>query len=326
MSDSSRLFFTGNTLEQAVLTAATHYDIDPDELAYDRVERRTGFLRGRRRIVIRVDSAKPRRKLPNSGNSLQSLEKEEGPRVPETQADFNLHKLPLQHPADPPPATPARGEGPRPQQQRRVRQNRHARSEHAGHASARQERHPRPDPDHPAHHTPREPSEHPQQLEPEEWEPPELPEATGPTVDAVVRGVELLSQLADLEFSPHVFEGEDQLVVELTGSDQRHLVRSEGRLLLAVQHLLPRLVQGLTGEMAPCRVDSHGFRDKRVANLENLARRAADDVRQEHKPKTLSSMSPADRRTIHMALKEDGDVVTESEGHGFFKRITVRPA
>ena len=135
----------------------------------------------------------------------------------------------------------------------------------------------------------------------------------------------MLVQMADLEVRAEVFEGEDQLVVELVGEDQSRLVSSEGRLLLAVQHLLPRMIHGLTGEMSPCRVDSHGFRDRRVASLERLARRAADEVREGGRSKTLRSMNPADRRTIHIALKEDDDVVTESEGHGFFKRITVRP-
>ena len=60
MTDS-RLFFTGNTLDQAVLAGASHYGLEASELAYDRVERRTGFLRGRKRVVIRVDSSKPKR-------------------------------------------------------------------------------------------------------------------------------------------------------------------------------------------------------------------------------------------------------------------------
>ena len=309
MNDSSRLFFTGNTLEQAVLTAASHYDLEPDELAYERVERRTGFLRGRKRVVIRVDSSRPHRRIAAPQTNDSSAREVAEPSLPETQADFNLHNLPPQHLADP----------------------RKAKTELSGNQDSRGQRTPKHQPqlrarDHSSRPEQDEAQQNQELQEPEEWKPPELPEATGPVADAATQGVEMLVQMADLDVKAEVFEGEDQLVVELVGEDQRRLVSSEGRLLLAVQHLLPRMIHGLTGEMSPCRVDSHGFRDMRVANLERVARRAADEVREGGRSKTLRSMNPADRRTIHMALEEDGDVVTESEGHGFFKRITVRPA
>jgi spoIIIJ-associated protein len=74
------------------------------------------------------------------------------------------------------------------------------------------------------------------------------------------------------------------------------------------------------------RVDSQGFRSQRVASLERLAREAAEEVRRRGRPKTLHSMNPSDRRTVHMALKDTEGIVTESSGEGFYKRITVRPA
>ena len=37
-------------------------------------------------------------------------------------------------------------------------------------------------------------------------------------------------------------------------------------------------------------------------------------------------MNPAERRIIHLSLAEDPQLVTESEGRGFFKRVTIRPA
>ena len=91
MNDSTRLFFTGNSLEQAVIAAASHYEIDPDEVAYERMERRTGLLRGRRRIVIRVDSSNPRRAAASQDPSLPPVEERreesrEEPARPEFKA------------------------------------------------------------------------------------------------------------------------------------------------------------------------------------------------------------------------------------------------
>jgi predicted RNA-binding protein Jag len=37
-------------------------------------------------------------------------------------------------------------------------------------------------------------------------------------------------------------------------------------------------------------------------------------------------MNPAERRIIHLSLADDDEVVTESQGRGFFKRVSIRPA
>ena len=53
MSDSSRLFFTGISLEQAVLAAARHFEIEPDSVAYERIERKGGLLSGKPKVPVR---------------------------------------------------------------------------------------------------------------------------------------------------------------------------------------------------------------------------------------------------------------------------------
>jgi spoIIIJ-associated protein len=60
-------------------------------------------------------------------------------------------------------------------------------------------------------------------------------------------------------------------------------------------------------------------------SLERLAHKVADEVKEEQRPRSLDPMNPAERRIIHLALAEDDEVVTESQGRGFFKRVSVRP-
>ncbi len=56
-----RQFFSGNTLEQAVLAAARHHGLDPERVAYKTRDKKHGFLNIRRRVVIEVDPAAPER-------------------------------------------------------------------------------------------------------------------------------------------------------------------------------------------------------------------------------------------------------------------------
>ncbi len=60
MNDSKRRFFSGGTLQQALVQAANHYHLLPEEIAYHQIEKRHGFIKVRRKVVIEVDPAAPR--------------------------------------------------------------------------------------------------------------------------------------------------------------------------------------------------------------------------------------------------------------------------
>jgi predicted RNA-binding protein Jag len=354
MSEPPREFFTGNSLEQAVLMAAQHYGVEPDDLAYERVERRYGFLRQRRNVVIKVDPRHPARKrrVGDEQPVMPEPEIDDTPQL-ETQKDFNLHRDPppavvQQRAQRPPSQRPGqregqRGPGGRGQRgpgrergqggqwdhqrgQRSARpmspatggEHREARGEDRGGRRRRRRR-----------GGSRQGGERrPVEAIAMEFVPErrDLPPAEGETASLAASTARQLAALAGLELDIEVLQGETELEVELSGHDQELLFENDGRLLLAIQHLLPRSMQPASGGGAGVRVDSQGFRTQRVAGLERLAREAADEVRRRGRPKTLQSMNPSDRRIVHLALKDAEGVVTESNGDGFFKRITVRPA
>lgn len=61
MNDPKRRFFSGDTLKQALIQAANHYHLAPEEIAYRSIEKRHGFLKARRKVMIEVDPEAPRR-------------------------------------------------------------------------------------------------------------------------------------------------------------------------------------------------------------------------------------------------------------------------
>lgn len=313
MTDTQRHFFTGNTLEQAVMSAARHFGVDPEDLAYERVERKSGFLRGRKRFVIRVDPERlTREREPAPPPAAAPGEAPVHGPEPSEIADevFGEITSPETPPAPSassvaPPAPPAAEEAP-------VEPG-EVEEEAPDFGAEAPARAPRPQ----DAATPRPPGG--------EGVTPERLQAEGDVAEAAADCAVALARLADLDLEIEVLQGDEQLEVELTGEDREILVRDDGRVLLAIQHLLPRMMQATLGEMVPCRVDSEGFREDRVASLERLARKTAAEVARRNRPRTLRPMNPADRRTVHLALKDDEDVVTESSGEGFYKRVTIRP-
>ncbi len=269
----TKKFFSGNTLEQAVLQAARHFQLDPEEVGYEQVERRHGFLKVRRRVVIGVDQDSPRREPAKAGAN------EPQPEVREVEQALEAALGAGGAPGGPPEAE----QRPRGEEHREVRREAEER-------------------------------ENP-------WQNLSPVDATEAAEEALKRAF----RLGGLDLTSEVTTTETGLEVELRGPDEKHLFEDRGRLLLALQHLLPRMIRGLTGASVPCRVDSDNFHEVRAEQLRMLAQDAAAEVRRERRMQTLEPMSPDERRIVHLTLAEDPAVETESHGTGLFKRVAVRP-
>ena len=145
-------------------------------------------------------------------------------------------------------------------------------------------------------------------------------------IEAAQRGLEEILAFTKLDLEFEVNEGEDELEIELYGPDRARLLEDRGNLILSIQHLLPRFIRGYTGRSIPCHVDSENYHETRREELKELAEEVAAEVRQRQRARTLPPMNPAERRIIHVTLADEKDVTTESQGRGFFKRVTISPA
>jgi spoIIIJ-associated protein len=285
MNQNERRYFSGNTLEQALTQAASHFGVRPDELAYKQLEKKHGFLGKRRGIIIEVDPESP---------VLAAGE------APETASET-------------PEERPGAATGVMPQKVEPARE-----AAEIDDVDIHEEVEPEVEVE-PKKESDRRESEHERAdrsravvLD------DELVEAAGYAVGEVVEVAGL-----DLEFE--VSPGDGRLEIELWGDDKDALIDDRGSLLMAIQHLMPRLIRGLCGRSAPCRVDADNFHTNHESELQDLALRVAGEVRSSVEPRTLHPMNPAERRIIHVTLADDDDIDTESQGKGFFKRVTIRP-
>lgn len=123
-------------------------------------------------------------------------------------------------------------------------------------------------------------------------------------------------------------EGEDEIRhvgVDLRGSGLNALVAQRAEALSALQYLTRLIVAREIGHPLPVVVDAEGFRARREQQLRHMARRAADQATQEGRTVTLEPMPPADRRIIHLELRDHPHVYTESVGEGPHRKVTVVP-
>jgi spoIIIJ-associated protein len=68
-----------------------------------------------------------------------------------------------------------------------------------------------------------------------------------------------------------------------------------------------------------------GYRVRRVQQLQQLARRMADQAIKTGRRQALEPMPPGDRRIIHIELRTNTQVSTESIGEEPYRKVTIVP-
>ncbi len=128
------------------------------------------------------------------------------------------------------------------------------------------------------------------------------------------------------QVSAHYGESRDDrhpIMVDIRGNDLGVLIGRHGDTLNAFQYIASLMVGKETQEFIQLIVDVEGHRDRRERQLRQLARRMAEQVIKSGRKLTLEPMSAAERRIIHMELREHPAVMTQSTGEEPHRKIVI---
>ncbi len=115
------------------------------------------------------------------------------------------------------------------------------------------------------------------------------------------------------------------LVLNIEGRDLGLLIGHHAEILDTLQYLMRAIVNQYTHRWMNIIVDVENYRQRRKENLRRLALRMAEQVARTGRPVVLEAMSAADRRLIHIALRDHPDVYTISVGKEPRRKVTIRP-
>ncbi len=122
------------------------------------------------------------------------------------------------------------------------------------------------------------------------------------------------------------YEGDEgEIILDVVGDDLGVLIGRHGKTLGALQVLTSAVTNRRLGFRYPVQVDVEGYRNRRRVKLEDIARRAADRASRQGEPVKLRPMPSLERRVIHVCLRDDERVATESEGQEPFRAVVVVP-
>jgi spoIIIJ-associated protein len=130
------------------------------------------------------------------------------------------------------------------------------------------------------------------------------------------------------QVSAHYGEPRDErrpIMVDIRGQDLGVLIGHRGETLNAFQYVASLMTGKETQQFIQLIVDVEGHRDRRERQLRQLAQRMAEQVIKTGRKLTLEPMPAAERRVIHMELRDHPAVTTQSSGEEPHRKITIFP-
>jgi spoIIIJ-associated protein len=152
-------------------------------------------------------------------------------------------------------------------------------------------------------------------------------------INKAERGIEILSKI--LEYmnvdSPVVTSVSmgDYVALNVSGENLGLIIGKRGQTLDAIQYIvnliLNRELSDADEERVRVVIDVEGYRNRRQEALRKLANRLAERALIENKSFVLEPMTPYERRIIHMALGDNPQVSTFSQGAEPYRKVVISP-
>jgi spoIIIJ-associated protein len=134
----------------------------------------------------------------------------------------------------------------------------------------------------------------------------------------------LLQRLGmETEVEGSVKEGD--IYLDVKSDDGGILIGKHGRTLEALQIIISRMVNKQIKKPVRVILDVADYKKRRADSLKKMAGRLGENVKKTGKEVAIGPFNAHDRRIIHIALKEDLSLKTESLGEGEWKKIKIIP-
>jgi spoIIIJ-associated protein len=146
--------------------------------------------------------------------------------------------------------------------------------------------------------------------------------------DLILAVDELATALVEamgLDATIDAYDSGDIIAVDVATNETGLLIGQKGETIDAVQYLLNVAVYKNRPFSKRIVVDSEGYRQRRIEAIQGMAHRTARRAVRERRPLSLPPMPAAERRVVHMYLKENPKVTTSSEGKDDARKVIVNP-
>ncbi len=123
----------------------------------------------------------------------------------------------------------------------------------------------------------------------------------------------------------HITEGPEELSAEITGEDMGIFIGRRGQTIDAIEYLASIAVFSGAHPRRRVELDAEGYKDRRRRQIERVALRKAEEAAKRGRPVALTPMTPAERKIVHLTLRDRTDVATASQGREPNRVVVITP-
>lgn len=145
---------------------------------------------------------------------------------------------------------------------------------------------------------------------------------------AIEKGEEGLQRIIDaITADAHVVveKEPDRILFQVKGGNAGVLIGRRGQTLEAIQYIIEKIVNKNADNRIRVQVDIEGYLEGRRTRLEDLAAKLSTKAKRTGKPVTIGQLNSHDRRIVHLSLRDDDAVRTQSMGDGFYRKLVIFP-
>jgi spoIIIJ-associated protein len=117
-----------------------------------------------------------------------------------------------------------------------------------------------------------------------------------------------------------------EITVKFSGPDADLLLGNRAEMLLALEQLTMESLRMPSEDHARLSFDANDYRALRIEELRLSAAAAAERVKRTGVPFSFNPMNSRERRVIHLALRNEPAVRSESSGIAGMRKVVIYPA
>lgn len=145
------------------------------------------------------------------------------------------------------------------------------------------------------------------------------------TVEELLQKMKVPARVTASYAPPDDEQDRSPILVDVRGDDLSILIGPKAETLNALQYITSLIVGKEIGHSVPLIVDVEGYRARRSQQIRQLARRMADQAIRTGRRQVLEPMPANERRLIHIELRDNPQVTTESVGEDPRRKVTIIP-
>ena len=144
-------------------------------------------------------------------------------------------------------------------------------------------------------------------------------------IDYTKEVINEITKMMGINVNLEVRRREDNITIKIFSDHNAVLIGKNGYTIQALQTIVRQIIYNEVNQNVSIILDVENYKEKKIKNIEYLAKKTAREVAKTKVEAKLDSMNSYERRIVHSILSDDKYVYTESVGEEPDRCVVIKP-